>query len=84
MSAAEISLPTARAAPPAPDRSPSPHAQQNRTDWLDRLADKAFRGLIWLMHRLPWRARIRTMGWLFAHVVGRRGLWRGAPTRTSP
>jgi KDO2-lipid IV(A) lauroyltransferase len=43
---------------------------QTRTDWLDRLADKAFRALIWLMHRLPWRARIRTMGWLFAHLVG--------------
>jgi KDO2-lipid IV(A) lauroyltransferase len=44
--------------------------KKNRTDWLDRLADKAFRGLIWLMHRLPWRTRIRTMGWLFANVVG--------------
>ena len=44
--------------------------RKNRTDWLDRLADKAFRGLIWAMHRLPWRTRIRTMGWLFANVVG--------------
>jgi KDO2-lipid IV(A) lauroyltransferase len=56
---------------------------QNRTDWLDRLADKAFRGLIWLMHRLPWRARIRTMGWLFAMWWGRRRAMGGAPTRTS-
>jgi KDO2-lipid IV(A) lauroyltransferase len=44
--------------------------RKNRTDWLDRLADRVFRGLIWLMHRLPWHTRIRTMGWLFAHVVG--------------
>jgi hypothetical protein len=29
--------------------------KKNRTDWLDRLADRVFRGLIWLMHRLPWR-----------------------------
>lgn len=44
--------------------------RKKRTDWQDRLADRTFRGLIWLMHRLPWRTRIRTMGWLFAHVVG--------------
>jgi KDO2-lipid IV(A) lauroyltransferase len=44
--------------------------KKNRTDWLDRLADRVFRGLIWLMHRLPWRLRIRTMGWFFARVLG--------------
>lgn len=44
--------------------------KKNRTDWLDRLADAAFRGLIWLMRRLPWRTRIRVTGWFFAHVLG--------------
>lgn len=44
--------------------------KRRRTDWLDRLADRAFRALIWAMHRLPWRTRIRVMGWLFAHLVG--------------
>jgi KDO2-lipid IV(A) lauroyltransferase len=57
---------------------------QTRTDWLDRLADKAFRGLIWLMHRLPWRARIRTMGWLFAHVVGPLAGYGRRAMRISP
>lgn len=41
-----------------------------RTDWLDRLADKGFRTLIALMRRLPWRTRIRVMGWLFSRVLG--------------
>jgi hypothetical protein len=58
--------------------------RKNRTDWLDRLADRVFRGLIWLMHRLPWHTRIRTMGWLFAHVVGPSRAMAAAPTRTSP
>jgi hypothetical protein len=76
---------TARARPPRRARpEPRPMPRQNRTDWLDRLADRVFRGLIWLMHRLPWRARIRTMGWLFAHVVGPIAGYGGAPTRTSP
>jgi KDO2-lipid IV(A) lauroyltransferase len=60
----------ARPRPPDIAPEPLPHAQTNRTDWLDRLADRVFRGLIWLMHRLPWHTRIRTMGWIFAHVVG--------------
>ena len=45
-------------------------AKGNRTDWLDRLADRSFRGLIWVMHRLPWRTRIRIMGWIVARVIG--------------
>ncbi|MDG4648037.1 lysophospholipid acyltransferase family protein [Roseibacterium sp. SDUM158017] len=45
-------------------------SRNNRTDWLDRLADRGFRGTVWLMRQLPWRARIRTMGWLCVHVLG--------------
>ena len=44
--------------------------KKSRTDWLDRLADRVFRGLIWFLHRMPYRTRIRAMGWFFAHVVG--------------
>lgn len=44
--------------------------KRNRTDWLDRLADGVFRGLIWIMHQLPYRRRIRVMGWIFARIVG--------------
>lgn len=44
--------------------------KKNRTDWLDRLADRAFRGTIAALHLLPWRARIRTMGWFCVHLLG--------------
>jgi KDO2-lipid IV(A) lauroyltransferase len=44
--------------------------QTDRTDWIDRLADRGFRSLIWLMHRLPWHRRIVTCGWLCARVLG--------------
>ena len=35
--------------------------KRRRTDWLDRLADRSFRALIWAMRRLPWRTRIGVM-----------------------
>lgn len=35
-------------------------------DWL---SDRAVRGVIWAMLRLPYAARVRLMGWLTAHVV---------------
>ena len=50
----------------APTPCPRKTGQIGSTVWPTR----RFRGLIWLMHRLPWRARIRTMGWLFANIVG--------------
>jgi KDO2-lipid IV(A) lauroyltransferase len=50
--------------------------QTDRTDWIDRLADRGFRALIALLHVLPWRARIRVCGWLFAHVLGPVGGYR--------
>jgi KDO2-lipid IV(A) lauroyltransferase len=51
-------------------------AKTDRTDWLDRLADRGFRFVIWLMHRLPWRTRIRVMGWLCVHLLGPFGGFR--------
>jgi KDO2-lipid IV(A) lauroyltransferase len=50
--------------------------QTDRTDWIDRLADMGFRGMIRLLHLLPWRRRIAVCGWLFAHVLGPLGGYR--------
>lgn len=45
-------------------------SRRRRIDWLDWLGDRAFQGLVWLVRRLPWRTRIRAMGWLAARVIG--------------
>lgn len=37
---------------------------------LDWLSDRALQGLIWTIRRLPFRPRVRAMGWLAAHVLG--------------
>ncbi|MCU4653889.1 lysophospholipid acyltransferase family protein [Roseibacterium sp. SDUM158016] len=44
--------------------------RKSRTDWLDRLADTGFRVLIGGLRRLPWKTRIRTMGWICVHLLG--------------
>jgi KDO2-lipid IV(A) lauroyltransferase len=44
--------------------------KRNRTEWLDRITDGGFRSLIWVLRRLPWHLRIRTMGVFCTHVLG--------------
>ena len=42
----------------------------SRKDWLDRLADRTFRGGISAMQRLPWERRIAASGWLMRRAIG--------------
>ncbi|AHM05532.1 Lipid A biosynthesis lauroyl acyltransferase [Roseibacterium elongatum DSM 19469] len=45
-------------------------SKKNRTDWLDRLSDAAFRGTVAAIRLVPWRWRIPAMGAFMARIVG--------------
>lgn len=44
--------------------------KRRRIDALDWLSDRTVQGVIWTIQRLPYKPRIRTMGWLTAYVLG--------------
>lgn len=45
-------------------------SSKKRIDWLDRMSDRAFRGLIAAIRLVPWRWRIPAMGVLMSWVIG--------------
>lgn len=47
-----------------------------RPSFLDRASSRAFEAIVWVMRRLPYATRVRTMGWLFSHVVAPIAGWR--------
>lgn len=47
--------------------TPAPGPGRTMSDWI---IDRLWRGLIWIALRLPHRARVAAMGWLFRSILG--------------
>ena len=51
-------------------------ARSTHSQFYFRFEDALFRFVIWGMRRLPYNARLRAMGWVFCHLVGRLAGYR--------
>jgi KDO2-lipid IV(A) lauroyltransferase len=50
--------------------SPKRHGWEEPPTRMDFVVDAAIRTLLWLALKLPYRARVRSVGWFFAYIFG--------------